>query len=320
MSSAPAAKEALANGIIFVDYDLDSKHEPQLIFRSLDSNESNIVRLRYGDQISWKILQKKYCIGYHSRDEYHHYEPCPKANEIEIGTQCGRCKSNDVLFPCMICDGSKCHAEQRMKDICDVTPTSIYVTIFDTYLKVGVSKKERLTKRWIEQGADLASEIAVVPNGMLAREIESRISQTFEISKGVRFNRKVNSMRNSSPHNSDEHARTMTEEIMLKLETISHWVATEYGSEYARSPALIDLSSNYTLKSDGRANRLEVSKVETLGGIFKGMKGSIFCINSNGVDYMLDIRDLRGHLSKFGDFKAEGVSLNNQKSIAEYFS
>lgn len=306
---------------IFVDYEISQDYEPQLLFRNLSANEDELVTLKCGDKIAWRMFPRKYCIGFHSQDEYHHYEPCPETKKLEIGTQCGRCKGADVLFPCLVCDGSKCHAIERIKEICDITPTSVYITLFDNYFKVGVSKKDRLFKRWLEQGADFAAEIATIPNGMLAREIESKLSQVFEISKTVRFSRKIRNLGGTNDKSTAGKRENNITEFGRSLRAISDWVSGNYGSDCAvREPLVCDLSSYYTLRSDGKATRINESKIETLAGSFRGMKGSILSINDNGADFLFDVREFRGRASQFGDSSADGMTLNNQKSITQYFS
>jgi hypothetical protein len=219
----------------------------------------------------------------------------------------------------MICDGRSCHASDNMKQICDNTITSIYITVFDTLLKVGVSKRERLRKRWLEQGADYGVEIAVIPNGMLAREIESRISEVLEVSKGVRFSRKVNNLRFLETRDA-KAAEDIISKVQKKVAMICKWLSEEYGASYtANEIELVDLSSQYSLKSNKNMIRLDIPNVDTIAGEFRGMKGSIFCIGNNDSEYVLDIRDIRGFHSEYRKSSGHQIVLKNQKSIADYF-
>lgn len=106
-------------------------------------------------------LGRRGCAG---RFEDGRYVPCTS----ERAPYCERCRP---FNPCAACTGV------CLKPEMDCTyPHSIYFALFSPHLiKVGVSRTERLEKRWREQGADMGVEVARCENGQVARAIEHRL-------------------------------------------------------------------------------------------------------------------------------------------------
>jgi hypothetical protein len=93
---------------------------------------------------------------------------------------------SDSLSRCIYCNGGECRASQAVKDQCSDSKSSVYLAAFGMNLKVGVSSKDRLLKRWVEQGADQAVEVARVTSGKMARIVEHHVSKEFLISRSIR--------------------------------------------------------------------------------------------------------------------------------------
>jgi hypothetical protein len=217
----------------------------------------------------------------------------------------------------MVCDGSTCHALQNIKLECDITTTSVYIVIFGDLMKVGVSRRERLLKRWIEQGADFASEIAVIPNGMLAREIESNISKDFEIIKGVRVSRKLSAITNRQQL--DHLSDSQKAEYEQRIKSISSWIHEHYGDYSVQNPVLKDLSEYYPAKFKQLPKRLDITNLAGFTGTFLGLKGPIAFLRISDNDYVFDIRELRGLVSILDCTPDDCILLKSQSSMTDFF-
>lgn len=188
-----------AESTIIVDYDLGSDLAPEIVLRSLLDSSDSRFSPKVGTPIELSFTDRKYCIGYHTRDEYHEYHPCPDGNTVTKGFQCGACVGRDVLNPCLACTGTQCTSLRKAAALCNVTPTSVYLVSFGSEVKVGVSIRERIMKRWVEQGADWAVEVGFGPNGSVARLVEDEISRSTGISKLVRLAKKLESIGRTEP-------------------------------------------------------------------------------------------------------------------------
>lgn len=95
------------------------------------------------------------------------------------------CAAHSTTWVCARCTGT------CLKDEMDCyTDHAVYLAAFapETF-KVGVTRLERLSTRLREQGADRGTRIHTVPNGRIAREIESEIAE--EITDRVRVSTKI---------------------------------------------------------------------------------------------------------------------------------
>ena len=290
---------------ILVDYDLSENFKSELIFYDYESRQESRLLLEIGKKLDWYCHPDKFCIGYHTYDEYHDYTPCPTHQKIDKGVQCDYCKNRDLLIPCMLCKGDECINNESVKENCDVTPTSVYLVTFGGEIKVGVSKKDRLQKRWLEQGAELASEVGLFPNGLIARAAEESISWDFAITKGIKLKTKFSRVAEHVENVLDEKK---FQEMVIK---IGSWVENKFGKETLGDKIIKNLTPHYNVVKN--AKRVDTDGNVALKGEFTGMKGPIFLFKSFGQDFFLDIRKLRGR--KIGDSPAEG----SQGILSDYF-
>ena len=270
---------------ILVDFDLTEKYEPELIFFDLSTRLARRVVLYDGYELDWYAHPDRYCIGYHIRDEYHEYLPCPEQQKIERGFQCDQCKKSDLLIPCILCKGEECHNIQSIKDICDNTSTSVYLVTFREEVKVGVSKKDRLLKRWLEQGAELASEVGIFPNGLIARAVEDAISWDFSLTKGIRIKTKFSRVKEENLGVMDKARFRDT------IAKVAAWIGKYHGERFKGESTIHDLNSHYQIP---KAAYINTEHTVALKGKFLGMKGPIFVINKFDQNFFFDVRSLRG--------------------------
>ncbi|TFG07111.1 DUF2797 domain-containing protein [Candidatus Thorarchaeota archaeon] len=161
----------------------------------IDEAERPVTRvLERGETITWTLVGPRRCIGY--RDGKGRLQKCPERSFVKRGQKrCGPCSAMDLYDECVFCDGSICRASPERRDHCRNTNYSVYAVVFgDGTLKVGVSVRNRLLTRWLEQGADFGAVLAEIQDGKIARRIEHRLSQDKNAAKAVRFGRKVDAL------------------------------------------------------------------------------------------------------------------------------
>lgn len=131
-------------------------------------------RLEKGSSVNWTLHPDVYCLGYARNSERH---PC--SNNRTGRKQCSSCAKQDDFLVCLRCDGATClQFTDSLKDDCFGNQYSVYLASFGQTIKAGISKTERLQKRWVEQGADFAVEVFERLNGQDARIIESALFRT----------------------------------------------------------------------------------------------------------------------------------------------
>jgi len=191
---------------------------------------------------------------------------------------------SDSLSRCIYCDGSECRASQAVKDHCSASKCSVYLAAFGMNLKVGVSSKDRLLKRWLEQGADQAVEIASVTSGKMARIVEHHVSKEFLIPKSMRTKAKIERIL-------DKHSTcTRLGDLAIKA---SRWIQEHYPECAQGEMEIVDLRNQYNPSFASAPFAYTISNEFKISGKFIGMKGPLFFFQDK-IAYFLDFRALRG--------------------------
>lgn len=136
--------------------------------------------LEQGLSFEYELTDERRCTGY--APEKGEREPCPEFRKIESGSQCGECRNRDVYTQYVRGSGpAKVNAN-----------FSVYMAQIGSRVKVGVTRSDKLERRWVEQGADLAAEIRSGLSSEKALELESELSEgglTERISKKHKLER-----------------------------------------------------------------------------------------------------------------------------------
>jgi hypothetical protein len=150
--------------------------------------------------------------------------------------------------------------EQNLEQ-CMRTPHVVYLASFGEIVKVGVSAKERYTKRWLEQGADCAVVAAESKNGMEARQLESLLAWHFGFKTALSTSMKIALLREPP-----QKSKAALEAAVAKL--------AKFPS--LEPQAIVDLSPNYP--------KLECmpSLADRLAGRVIGAKGNILFLEKDG--------------------------------------
>lgn len=117
--------------------------------------------LEPGRKLSMEITDERRCTGYApSKGER---APCPEFRNIQKSSQCPECRGKDIYSGYV--RGEKNDLEGDF---------SVYMAQIGEKIKVGVTRNEKIPRRWIEQGANHGAEIlsGVSSNEALEKEEE----------------------------------------------------------------------------------------------------------------------------------------------------
>ena len=128
--------------------------------------------LEPGRSISMEILNERRCTGYAPRQGER--VPCSEFRKIEKGSQCPECRGKDIY-------AGYVRGEENDLD----GEFSVYIAQIADQVKVGVTRKEKIPRRWIEQGADYGAEIFSGLSSNEALEKEEKLTSE-EIGQRIR--------------------------------------------------------------------------------------------------------------------------------------
>jgi hypothetical protein len=169
------------------------------------------------------------------------------------------CAAHTTSWVCARCTGTCLKDEMDCYD-----DHAVYLAAFaPNTFKVGVTRLERLSTRLREQGADRAAHIHTVPNGRIAREIESEIAD--EITDRVRVPTKIAGIHQTV--NEEAWNELLTEHEPIEI------CAFDYGLDLNRQPVPETLAT----------------------GTVRGTKGRILVLDRSEGTYAVDMRDLVGY-------------------------
>jgi Protein of unknown function (DUF2797). len=129
-----------------------------------------------------ELGEERRCTGYSSGIGQR--EPCPDFREISSGSQCGECRNRDVYSDYVRGEGSVNREYVN-------TVFSVYMAQVGTKVKVGVTRSEKVERRWVEQGADRGVELKRGVSSEEALKLEDEVSERFNVSQTVNKNYKV---------------------------------------------------------------------------------------------------------------------------------
>ncbi len=273
-----------------------------------DETEPKFMRLTPGDTIKWMIRGPRICTGYHDDTGIMHR--CPDRAVLMRGrTQCGPCSGLDYFVECIRCNGSVCNASPKRREECKNKDYIVYLAVFaNGKVKVGVSTKNRIMTRWVEQGADFAGAIAEVRDGKIARQIESKIGRLSNFTTVVSRRQKAGSLLSQI---------TLTEAQQLVDSVISDIPADIVTTKEIE---LVDLTRYYELTdldamphpwNDGSHT---IDGLSIIGEIVS-MKGSILVTRNGTAFQYLNLRDLVAYTIESDD----SLEVATQAGLLDYF-
>lgn len=144
-----------------------------------DGAEFSRQGLQPGRQLNMEISNDRRCTGY--APEPGERTVCPEFRKIQKGSQCPECRGKDIYSGYVRGD-----TEAEIDG-----DFSVYLAQIGKKLKVGVTRSEKIPKRWIEQGADYGAEIASGLSSKEALEEEQRITDENGVKQRIRKESKI---------------------------------------------------------------------------------------------------------------------------------
>jgi predicted Zn-ribbon and HTH transcriptional regulator len=173
--------------------------------------------LEPGRDISFEIEDQRRCTGY--APVKGERAPCPEFREIEKGSQCPECRGKDIY-------SGYVRGEENDLD----GEFSVYLAQIGTEVKVGVTRKEKIPKRWIEQGADYGAEVFSGISSNEALEKEEELTSE-KITQRIRKEHKTDIVQDPSKLRGILEKKNFEAEI---VDVQSLTVYPEIGGEFAR--------------------------------------------------------------------------------------
>ena len=270
-----------------------------------DSNEPFFLQLQPTQEVRWSIEGPRICIGSRGQSGL---ERCPKGTLLgKRGIRCGPCSAQDTFDVCVRCDGYSCLANDERRKKCEVTEYAIYIAVFnDRTVKIGVSKKDRVLTRLVEQGADYASIIKTITGGGQARVIEDKISRVKGLTKNVRSGRKIDSLTKClMPDDAEE----LVKEVSMSA------------GDLTQNPTdIIDLSKYYSLQGINKDPQLwhksseSIAELQLLGEIV-GMKGPLMVTRLAGALTVVNLKELQGYSIN----TEKDITIVTQSGLSDFF-
>jgi len=149
--------------------------------------DGNSIEVLDTDEIDFDVSQQKICIGSFEDG----YIPCPGERSIERFRQCSECAPEEI--PKLECIFEPQDCKECEGGFCDDTH-AVYLAFQGTLPKIGMTSKDRLRERLIEQGADAYALLLTVEDRRKAREEEKRLSEKLDISQRISSKKKLKRM------------------------------------------------------------------------------------------------------------------------------
>lgn len=222
-------------------------------------------------------LVERHCIGFLNGGTH---QPCPHVADTHV-LQCETCRDNKLTSSCAACRGDTCRNPQARDTYCR-NPFVCYLAGFlPKLIKVGVTLKTRYLQRLFEQGADIATILAIKPSGKQAKQLEQSIAE-LEVTDRVRKAEKRRGLYNGSLQNLSSRFQTYKNHIKNKFSMKRNYTTLKL---YKKAP--------YPhLKR--KPLSLPLKKQKRISGKVIGIKGSWFVFQERKMYYAINVWELAG--------------------------
>jgi hypothetical protein len=269
------------------------------------------LELKPQQMIEWQIQSGRACIGsitYRKSSSTQTFteiwKPCPDNASPMQGKRCLPCAQATELHPCIRCNGSICRADPQRQQTCSTQTSYVYLASFGPkLLKVGVAHHSRIPKRWIEQGANVATRL-LETNGRKARRYETFIHDTFNVRSQVPTQYKFDTLWKFMTQQETTAISTLVDEIQRQAPNLPFYQDTIH-----------DLTASYGLPLFAhRPLLIAVAPHQLVTGMILGVKGSILVLQVHGIPHTLNLRQLIGRSIMI----SEGGSTVVQRVLDEF--
>jgi hypothetical protein len=240
-----------------------SREGPTLTFRE----DGEIEQEKLSGKLISFFSPTRSCIGYRREDGY---SAC--ANNAIHMMQCPTCSARDISRAFTVGDFT---GFPQLYEECKKQSYSLYLAGFgEDIIKCGITRKERLIDRWIEQGADFGCEITrfVGPDAVYA--VEETVQNTFGFTNAVRNASKLSRLTFDR-----NRARKHMENALAKVE--------QSGLFEKIAGEITDLSVHYP-------QTIAPSLSGSIEGAVLGAKGSILFYEKAGGHFSVNMKDKIG--------------------------
>jgi len=232
---------------------------PYLVIDEIDEKpvkraQQNII----GRDFTIRPLSSRFCIGSYDLKTFHAI-PCLHISSMthKKGNVCFDCSKSNSFNPSFYnVPVSSLSLKQQEYNL---RPHHVYLALFDEHhIKVGISQKNRILTRWLEQGARVATVIFECDNAYLAREIEEKISKELRLAETLRNDQKRQYLKRKTNF---EKASAILDELIPKIsalfeQQITHLAPTRLDEYYLQNNIIhtdiIDISNELPDSISGR--------------------------------------------------------------------
>lgn len=130
-------------------------------------------------ELDFEITEERRCTGY--APERGERAVCPEFRKIQSRRQCPECRGKDI-YTGYVRGDKKTKLEGEF---------SVYLAQIGKKIKVGVTRSEKIPKRWVEQGADYGVELESDLEASEALEREQQITDENGITQRIRKENKI---------------------------------------------------------------------------------------------------------------------------------
>lgn len=274
--------------------------------------------------IEIKKTMKKHCKGYYDLLK-REIVPCQSFTDLTGSEyyQCKACQAKSGFDLCLGCNGNICQTySNTAREFCH-EEHHVYLAYFaNDKLKVGTAASYRRYERLLEQGAIYSIFLAQTPNGRIARQLESRISN-LGISSRVNSSYKMNNF--IIDREQEEIDKMLIKEYEYILQRIDekcrkYLIKPEYNNFTNISDKvkqnLLEESRQLNLFGDmekpEQKEYEKVSKPEYISGEIMATVGSLILLMNDNRYSVINMKSLEGWIV---DFKRRKRGEKNNDSI-----
>ena len=259
---------------------------PYLLIDEIDGKlATRVHRNIIGCDFTIRPLPSRFCIGSYDLRTFHAI-PCPHISSMthKKGNVCFDCSKSNSFNPSFYnVPVSSLSLKQQEYNL---RPHHVYLALFDEHhIKVGISQKNRILTRWLEQGARVATVIFECDNAYLAREIEEKISKELRLAETLRNDQKRQYLKH---HTDFEKASAILDELIPKISALFEQQITH------QAPTRLD---EYYLQNNSiRTNIIDISNElpESISGRGIGLIGDTLIVENEHQQFMFSLKKIIG--------------------------
>ncbi len=298
----------------FIGFRWDASAAPFhfFLYRDLQKQKKSfdLYPINDSNQITIELTDKKRCIGHRINKEEYYF--CSNSIEDPKSKRCYHCEMEDFQRCFLFCNGTKPFGNCSNKaayEFCRDNTCYVYLALVANQVKVGVSFNP--LNRWLNQGADLASDVFQAKNGFEARVIEKNISSEFSITQSIRVKEKIRFLDQDY-----QNKKSLYEKLLGEVKLYIRNQA--YKGSRIIEDKVYGLSNYYgeipNLKIRPIFNNIRKSKMIT--GKIMGMKGSLLVTKNNKSVYVTNIKDIFGYVIRLSN---DETTMMGQRSLRDFF-